>query len=172
MHSSGENSVCIGLGGEVSFGYSEIAKLVWLERSTHVKGAKRGTWRDSQGLGHMQPCKPWEGIALSIWIGRESTGRMSSGSNYPSNHVIQFSRVPTFYDTMDYSTPGLPVHHHLLKLMSIKLVMPSNHLIVCRPLLLPSIFPSIRDFSNESALHIWWPKCWSFSFSISPSNEY
>ena len=50
--------------------------------------------------------------------------------------------------------------------------MPSNHLILCHPLLLPSIFPSIRVFSNESALHIRWPKYWSFSFSISPSNEY
>ena len=57
--------------------------------------------------------------------------------------------------------------------MSIELVMPSNHLILCHPLLLlPSIFPSITDFSNESALHIRWPKCWSFSFNISPSNEY
>ena len=57
--------------------------------------------------------------------------------------------------------------------MSIKLVMPSNHLILCRPLLLlPSIFPSIRVFSNESVLRIRWPKYWSFSFSISPSNEY
>ena len=61
----------------------------------------------------------------------------------------------------------------LLKLMCIKLVMPSNHLILCHPLLLPpSIFPSIRVFSNESILCIRWPKYWSFSFSISPSNEY
>ena len=61
----------------------------------------------------------------------------------------------------------------LLKLMSIKLVMPSNHLILCHPLLLPpSIFPSITVFSNESVLHIRWPKYWSFSFSISPFNEY
>ena len=61
----------------------------------------------------------------------------------------------------------------LLKLMSIELVMPSNRLIFCHPLLLlPSIFPSIRFFSNESVLHIRWPKYWSFSFSISPSNEY
>ena len=60
----------------------------------------------------------------------------------------------------------------LLKLMSIELMMPSSHLILCRPLLLlPSIFPSIRVFSNESALHIRWPKYWSFSFSISPSSE-
>ena len=60
----------------------------------------------------------------------------------------------------------------LFKLMSIKSVMPSNHLILCHPLLLPSIFPSIRVFSNESVLPIRWPKYWSFSFSISPSNEY
>ena len=61
----------------------------------------------------------------------------------------------------------------LLKLMSMESVMPSNHLILCHPLLLlPSIFPSIRVFSNESVLHITWPKYWSFSFNISPSNEY
>ena len=61
----------------------------------------------------------------------------------------------------------------LLKPMSIKSVMPSSHLILCRPLLLlPSIFPSVRVFSKESVLCIWWPKYWSFSFSISPSNEY
>ena len=61
----------------------------------------------------------------------------------------------------------------LLKLISIELVMPSNHLILCHPLvLLPSIFPSTRVFSNELALHIRWPKYWSFSFSISPSNEH
>ena len=61
----------------------------------------------------------------------------------------------------------------LLKLISIALVMPSNRLILCHPLLLPpSVFPSIRDFSNESVLRIRWPKYWSFSFSLSPSNEY
>ena len=78
---------------------------------------------------------------------------------------------------MNHSMPGLPVHHQLpesiLKLMSIKLVMPSNHLIFCpRLLLLPPIPPSIRVFSIESALHIRWSKYWSFSFSISPSNEH
>ena len=60
----------------------------------------------------------------------------------------------------------------LLRLMSFELVMPSNHLSLCPPLLLPSIFPSIRVFSNDSVLHIRWPKYWSFSFSISPSKEY
>ena len=68
--------------------------------------------------------------------------------------------------------PGLPVHHQLLELIQthvIESVMPSNHLILCRPLLLPSVFPSIRVFSD---LCIRWPKYWNFSFSISPSNEY
>ena len=65
------------------------------------------------------------------------------------------------------------ISHSLLKLMSIESVMPSNHLILCHPLLLhPSLFPSIRVFSNESALHIRWSKYWSFSFNMSPSNEY
>ena len=77
---------------------------------------------------------------------------------------------------MNRSTPGLPVHHQLLEFTqthTIESVMPSNHLILCHPLLLsPSIFPSIKVFSNESALPIKWPKYWSFSFSISPSNEY
>ena len=82
----------------------------------------------------------------------------------------------TLCDPVDCSTPGFPVLHHfpeLPKLMSIKSVMPSNHLILCHPLfLLTSIFPNIRVFSSESALHISWPKHWRFSFIISPSNEY
>ena len=76
---------------------------------------------------------------------------------------------------MDCSIAGFPVHHQLpslLKLMSIESMMPSDHLLLCCSLPLPSIFPSIRAFSNESALRIRWPKHWSFSFSISPSNEY
>ena len=82
----------------------------------------------------------------------------------------------TLCDPMNSSTPGLPVHHQLpefTKLMSIESVMPSNHLILCRPLLLlPPIFPSIRVFLNESALLIRWPKYQSFSFNISPSNKH
>ena len=77
---------------------------------------------------------------------------------------------------MDFSTPGFPVLRHLLEFTqthSIELVMPSNHLILCHPLLLlPSIFPSIRVFSNESALRIRWPKYWSFNCNISPCNEH
>ena len=71
------------------------------------------------------------------------------------------------------TSPSITNSKSLVKLMYIKSVMPSNHLILCHPLLLPpSIFPSIRVFSNESVLHIRWPKYWRFSFSISPSNEY
>ena len=77
---------------------------------------------------------------------------------------------------MNCSMPGLPIHHQLSespKPMSIVLVIPSNHLILCHPLiLLPSTFPSIRVFSSESALRIRWPTYWNFSFNISPSNEH
>ena len=84
-------------------------------------------------------------------------------SNSLRSHELQHTRLPC---------PS-PNFQSLLKLMSIESVTPSNHLILCRPLLLlPSIFPSIRGFSNESVLHIRWPKYWSFSFSISPYNEY
>ena len=93
---------------------------------------------------------------------------------------VQFSSVAqsclTHCNPMDCSTPGFPVitnSQSLLKLTSIESMMPSSHLILCGPLFfLPSIFPSSRVFPNESALHIRWPKYWSFSFSISLSNEY
>ena len=82
----------------------------------------------------------------------------------------------TLCNTMDCSMPGLPVHHQLRvysNSMSIESVIPSNHLILCHPLLFtPSIFPSIRVFSNESAFCIRWPNYWSFSFNISPSSEH
>ena len=79
----------------------------------------------------------------------------------------------TLCDPVLQASLSFTISQSLLKLMPIESVMPSNHLILCHPLLLlPSIFPSIRVFSNESALHIRWPKYWSFSFSISPSKEY
>ena len=95
-----------------------------------------------------------------------------------AHYSVQFSRqlCPTLCNPMNCSTPGLPVHHQLpkfTKLMSIESVMPSNHLILHCPILLPpSIFPGIRVFSNESVLRIRWLKFWSFSFNISPSNEH
>ena len=95
---------------------------------------------------------------------------------------LQFSSGQSFSRVQLFETPGTEARQaplsiinswSLLKLMSVDLVMPSNHLILCHPLLLPpSIFPSIRVFSNESTLCITWPKYWSFSFNISPSNEH
>ena len=94
------------------------------------------------------------------------------------NSSVQFSHqsCPTLCDPMNCSTPGLPVHHQLPEFTQThihKLMTPSSHLILCRPLfLLPPILPSIRVFSNESTLHMRWPKYWSFTFSINPSNEH
>ena len=105
--------------------------------------------------------------------------RLFSSSLLSVKRVIQFSPVTqsllTLCDPMNQSPPVLPVHHHcrsLLKLMSIESVMPSSHLILCRPLLLlPPIPPSVRVFSSETVLCIRWQNYWSFSFSTSPSNE-
>ena len=98
------------------------------------------------------------------------------------NHQVSIESVQSLSHVQFFATPWTSARQaslstsnsqSLLKLMSIESVMPSNHLILCHPLLLPpSILPSIRVFSSESVLHIRWPKYWSFSFSISPSNEY
>ena len=88
---------------------------------------------------------------------------------------VRFNSVQSLSCVQLFATSGLPITNSrsLLKFMSIESVMPSNHLFLCHPLLLPpSIFPSIRIFSNEMILRIRWPKDWSFSFSISPSNEH
>ena len=85
----------------------------------------------------------------------------------PLSHVRLFA---TPWTTACQASLSFTLSQSLLKLMSIELMMPSNHLILCCPLLLPSIFPSIRIFSNKPALCIWWPKYWSFSFS--PSDKY
>ena len=87
--------------------------------------------------------------------------------------LIRVQLFATPWTTAHQASLSITGSRSLLKLMSIELVMPSNHFILCCPLLLlPSIFPSIRVFSNELVLHIGWPKYWSFSFNISPSNEY
>ena len=94
---------------------------------------------------------------------------------------VQFRSVQSFIHVRFFAIPwtaafqvslSITNSQNILKLMSIELVMPSNHLTLCHPLLPPSIFSSIRIFSNESVLPITWPKYWSFCFSISPSNEY
>ena len=94
-------------------------------------------------------------------------------STHLSRLLLSSSTCLTLCNPTEFSTPGSPVLHYLLlRFMSIESVMLSNFLILCCPLLLPSVFPSIRVFSSESALHSRWPEDWSFSFSISPSNEY
>ena len=101
-------------------------------------------------------------------------------ANALNESSVQFCSVAqshlTLCDPMDCSMPGslsTTNSWSLFRLMSIESVMPSNHLVLCHPLLLsPSIFPSISVFSNETVLRIMWPKYWTFSFSISPSNEY
>ena len=92
-------------------------------------------------------------------------------SSVQSISCVRFFVTP--WTVAHQASLSFTISQSLLKLMSIELMMPSNHLILCCPLfLLPSIFPSIKVFPNESALHINWPKCWSFSCSISPFNEY
>ena len=113
--------------------------------------------------------------------GKHEIKTFSAKKNYENvikRHSVQFSSVvqprPTLCDPMNRSTPGLPVHHQLPEFThtSIESLMPSSHLILCRPLLLlPPNPPSIRVFSNESTLRMRWPKYWSFSFSIITSKE-
>ena len=120
---------------------------------------------------------PWIQTTLQSYNDQNSM-LLAQNHKYTS---VQFSSVQSLSHVRLFVTPwtasrqaslSITNSQSLLKLMSIESVMPSNHLILCHPLLLlPSIFPSIRVFSNESALHIRWPKYWSFSFNISPSNE-
>ena len=120
---------------------------------------------------------------MPSWMKLESRfpGEISITSDMQMTPPL-FSSVQLLSHVQHFATPRTTAHQASLfitnsrslpKLMSIELVMPSNHLILCLPVrLLPSIFPSIRVFSNESALRMRWPKYWSFSFNISPSNEH
>ena len=119
---------------------------------------------------------------IHLWITKQKAYSEFTHLLYSTSFFfpVQFSSVTqsclTLCDPMNHSTPGLlsiTNSQILPKLMSIEWVMPSNHLILCHSLLLlPPVLPSIRVFSNESVFHIRWPKYWSFSFDISPSNEY
>ena len=123
----------------------------------------------------------WSPLGWTGWISLQSKGfsRVFSNTTVQNASSVHLSSVaqsgPTLCDPMNCSMPGLPVHHQLLEFTqtsSIESMMPSSHLILCRPLLLlPAIPPSIRVFSNESTLRMRWPKYWSFSFSIIPSKE-
>ena len=112
-----------------------------------------------------------------FWVGRLGgwCGQLlSQKTQFSSVQLLSRVRLfATLWTAACQASLSITNSQSLLKLMSTELVMPSSHLILCRPLLLlPSIFPSIRVFSNESALSIRWPKYWSFNFSISPSNEH
>ena len=135
---------------------------------------ERGVWfLDWEDLLEKEMATHFSILASEIpWT--EEPGRLQSMGSQKSQIWLQFSSVtqlcPTLCDPMNHSMLGLPVHHQLRSPpipMSIVSVMPSNHLILYRPLLLlPSIFPSIRVFSNESALRIRWPKYWSFRLDL------
>ena len=119
-------------------------------------------------------------MAKDLILSCTSCVTLGKSLNQPENKVLTFqfslsvmSDSVTLWTAARQASLSITNSQSLLKLISIESVMPSHHLILCHPLLLPpSIFPSIRVFSNVSALHIRWPKYWSFSFSISPSNEH
>ena len=125
-------------------------------------------------------CGLWQDSAVLRWSMKPKDSQTELC--YPRPPKIQVHSVQLLIHGWLFTTPWTAARQASLSItnsqsppkpMSIELVMPSNHLILCRPLLiLPSLFPSIRLFSNESVLHIRWPKYWSFSFNISPSNEY
>ena len=134
----------------------------------------------SSSRGSFWP-RDWTRTSYDSCIGRQ-VSLLLVPLGKPGVTMIQFSSIQLLSHVQLFVTPWseacqaslcITNSHSLLKLMSIKSVMPSNHLILCHPLLLPpSIFPSISVFSNESVLPIRWPKYWRFNFSISPSNEY
>ena len=114
-----------------------------------------------------------KGNPLTLLVGMQTSTATTenSVSSVQSLSCVWLSVTP--WTAAHQASLSITNSQSLLGLMPIELVMPSNHLILCHPLLLPpSIFPSIRVFSNESTLHIRWPKYWSFSFNINPSNEY
>ena len=112
-------------------------------------------------------------MSINRGVGKEDVAHIYSGIFVVVQSLSRVQLFATPWTAACQASLSITSSRSLLKLMSIESVMPSNHLVLCRPLLLlPSIFPSIMVFSNESALHIRWPTCWSFRFSISPSNEY
>ena len=140
-------------------------------RSTRQWG--RLVWRVSRGQSKVTV--QLDNILIREYITQRLTRKLSQSYIFQGNlaHYFLFCKFPELFLLDCQASLYITNSQSLLKLMSIELVMPSNHLILCCPrLLLPSIFPSIRVFSSELVLHIRWPKYWSFSFSITYSNEY
>ena len=133
-------------------------------------------WGSSSGVAeglHIDRGGRWREVGMYVSKGPLDSGRIGGRTEFSS--VQSHSLVWLFgtpWTAASQASLSITNSPSLLKLMSIELVLQSNHLIPCHPLLLPSIFPSIRVFSNESVLCTRWPKYWSFSFSISHSNEY
>ena len=145
--------------------YSSI--LAWNSKDRGARQATVPGVTESQTWLSLHTIQP---ISLSFFICKIWLNLTSQGSVQLLSCVQLFA---TPWTTARQASLSITNSQNLLKLMSIESVMPSNYLILCRPLLLqPSIFPSIRGFSSESVLCIGWPKYWNFSFSISPSNEY
>ena len=185
-------TMCLYMGVQISFWYPLFISLV-AQRIKRLP-AMQETW--VRFLGWEDPLEKEMETHTSILAWRipwtEEPGRLQSmGSQRVRKDwatSLSFSLFfwfcccsvtkssPTLFDSMDCSTPvslSITIFHSLPKLMSIELVTPSNYLILCGPLLLlPSMFPCIRVFSSDLALRIRWPKYWSFSFNISPSNEH
>ena len=156
--------------GRLQFSLVQLINLLWLQlvnpqvpsnclhtQSLSVRPLSAATGWPGRGLYGLLQLYSTNSSFLDWFIGLQRVGH--DWSDFSSVTVCQTSL--SFTNSKSF-----------LKLMSIKLVIPSNHLILCHPLLLPSMFPSIRVFSKESVLCIRWPKYWSFSFSISPCNEY
>ena len=157
-------------------------KRLWLLSCSQSLSVRRSIWA-GQGRAELSQ------VGVTSHKGNvtrcEGTGESTTGGRFRKEHGGGLGLMccgslaqlcPILCNPIDCSTPGFPVLHHFqefVQRMSTESVRPSNHLILCCPLLLSaSIFPSIRFFSNESVLCIRWPKYWNFSFSISPSNEY
>ena len=136
-----------------------------------VLHSQNGAWPSP--LSSQQEVAMLETVSLSSFDGTTHIPRVRTWSHDPTRLYWQFVVIQTPWTAAHQAPLSFTISQSLLKLVSIKLMMSSTHLILCCPLLLmPSIFPSFRVFSNESALHIKWPKYWSFNFNISPSNEY
>ena len=150
---------------------SNCPKVVWVVYESAVAFMfPLGTNLRWKWLGLLCSCTSWLAVLTSCVYSLSTSGRWSNSTSVAQllSHVWLFVTPWTAALQASLSI----ISRSLLKLMSTESVMPSNHLILCHSLLLlPSVFPSIRVFSNESALPIRWPKYWSFSFSISPSNE-
>ena len=147
-----------------------------LQCSCLEKPMDRGAWWGYSPWSHKELDAP-EWLTLSLSCDHWYTGGEERQIPCPLwlwqfSSVAQSCPTVTLWTEAHQASLSIINSRSLLRLMSVESVMPSKHLILCRPLLLPSIFPSIRVFSNESALRIRWPMCWSFSFNISPSNEH